>query len=221
LNQELLAASLQGRMKFHLTRYGPGVSDLMTRGWITFDGLEVVSCSTIKQVRESYRTTGTWYSNEKGALDDLHAQGIFTRDEFVEALEEHVRDPISVVLKSANPLARAIALCERRIGKRTLGKLVLSDTELQLVKSSTGCDAWQRAGLKRLAPIDRWQRTSWNRNTLGKSILSFVVVVGAVVATAVDWNTAHLFNPTCGVLIGEVASMQQWFWRGCASLAAW
>jgi hypothetical protein len=35
-----------------------------------------------------------------------------------------------------------------------------------------------------------------NRRKLGKSILSFVLVVGAVVATAVDWNTTHLFNPT-------------------------
>ena len=34
-----------------------------------------------------------------------------------------------------------------------------------------------------------------NRRTLGKAILSFVLVVGAVVSTAVDWNTTHLFNP--------------------------
>jgi len=33
------------------------------------------------------------------------------------------------------------------------------------------------------------------RRKLGKLILSFVLVVGAVVATAVDWNTTHLFNP--------------------------
>jgi hypothetical protein len=33
------------------------------------------------------------------------------------------------------------------------------------------------------------------RRTLGKWILTFVLVAGAVVATAVDWNTTHLFNP--------------------------
>jgi hypothetical protein len=33
------------------------------------------------------------------------------------------------------------------------------------------------------------------RNKLGKFILSFVLVVGAIVSTAVDWNTTHLFNP--------------------------
>jgi len=34
-----------------------------------------------------------------------------------------------------------------------------------------------------------------SRNKLGKSILTFVLVVGAVVSTVVDWNTTHLFNP--------------------------
>jgi hypothetical protein len=34
-----------------------------------------------------------------------------------------------------------------------------------------------------------------NRQKLGRSIMSFVLVVGAVVTTAVDWNTTHLFNP--------------------------
>jgi hypothetical protein len=34
-----------------------------------------------------------------------------------------------------------------------------------------------------------------NRRLLGKSILGFVLVVGALVSTAVDWNTTHLFNP--------------------------
>lgn len=34
-----------------------------------------------------------------------------------------------------------------------------------------------------------------NRNKLGKWVMSFVLVAGAVVSTAVDWNETHLFNP--------------------------
>jgi len=34
-----------------------------------------------------------------------------------------------------------------------------------------------------------------DRTKLGKSVLTFVLVVGAVVSTAVDWNATHLFNP--------------------------
>ena len=33
------------------------------------------------------------------------------------------------------------------------------------------------------------------RTKLGKFILGFVLVIGAVVSTAVDWNATHLFNP--------------------------
>ena len=44
-------------------------------------------------------------------------------------------------------------------------------------------------------PITPKRQNILNRSKLGKSILSFVLVVGAVVSTAVDWNTTHLFNP--------------------------
>ena len=33
------------------------------------------------------------------------------------------------------------------------------------------------------------------RIRLGKFILGFVLLTGAVISTAVDWNTTHLFNP--------------------------
>ena len=34
-----------------------------------------------------------------------------------------------------------------------------------------------------------------NRNKLGTWVMTFVLVAGAVVSTAVDWNETHLFNP--------------------------
>jgi hypothetical protein len=34
-----------------------------------------------------------------------------------------------------------------------------------------------------------------NRPALGRWIMTFVLVAGAVVSTAVDWNDSHLFNP--------------------------
>src|SRR5262245_4214563 len=33
------------------------------------------------------------------------------------------------------------------------------------------------------------------RTNLGKAILTFVLVAGAIISTAVDWNATHLFNP--------------------------
>src|SRR5262245_32132877 len=102
-SEELLATSLNGRVKYHLTRYGHGVSAHMTRGWITFDGREILTCSTIKQVRESYQLAGEWYSDKKEVKDELHRQMIFTRDEYVGALEEYVQGTIDDLLQSENP----------------------------------------------------------------------------------------------------------------------
>src|SRR5258708_5353261 len=90
LSENLLATALQGRVEYHLTRYGPGLSHHMARGWVTFDGREILNCSTIKQVRESFRLTGKWYSDDKAILDKLRSQSLFTRDDFTDTLEEYV-----------------------------------------------------------------------------------------------------------------------------------
>lgn len=134
LSEELLATSLKGRVKYHLTRYGPGISQHMTRGWVTFNGREILACSTITHVLESYRMTGNWYSDDKSALDELHRQGIFTRDEYVEALEECVQGAVENLVQSENPLTRAIVLFDRRVGKRRLRQVVFDDDELQVVR---------------------------------------------------------------------------------------
>lgn len=34
------------------------------------------------------------------------------------------------------------------------------------------------------------------RNQIGRTILSFVLITGAVLSIVVDWTTTHLFNPT-------------------------
>jgi len=134
LSEDLLATSLQSRVEYHLTRYGSGVSAFMTRGWITFDGHEIVSCSTIKHIRKSYYLTGKWYSDEKSTLDELQRQGIFTRQEYVAALSEYIRSPVQSALQSVNPITRAIVLLNRRIGKRTLRQMTFPEDELQIVK---------------------------------------------------------------------------------------
>ena len=43
LIEGLMADALQKRARFNITRYGPGVSYLQNRAWITFDGKEIFS----------------------------------------------------------------------------------------------------------------------------------------------------------------------------------
>ncbi len=134
LVQGLLADSLQGRVEHYLTRYGPGVSYFMARGWITFDGQEIYNFSTIKQIRQYHDETGDWWP-ERESLEKLHNESIFSRDEYVDSLEEYVLLNINDALSSSNLLVRAFAMFDRRVGKHRLKTTKLSDDELPIVKN--------------------------------------------------------------------------------------
>lgn len=133
--EAFIADRLKGRIEYHLARYGKGVSYFMRRGWITFDKKEIAAFSTIKRVRESYALTGQWYSTDPQAIAHLDKEGIFTRDDFVNALEEYAGLQVEDAIKSPNPIIRAIAMFDRRLGKRRLSALSLRADEHQLVKS--------------------------------------------------------------------------------------
>ncbi len=134
--ESFLAESLQGRVRYHLARYGPGVSFFMRRGWITFDHHQIGNFSTIKRIRERAARTGDWYSEEESVKAKLDEEGLFTRDDFVESLEEYIGMQIEDAIRSSNPIIRAIAMFDRRLGKRRLGSISMSDSEHQLVKTA-------------------------------------------------------------------------------------
>jgi hypothetical protein len=131
--ESLLADSLRGRIKYHLTRYGPGESYIMNRGWITFDKREIISFSTIKRDREEYKLTGKWWSDDPEALERLLKANLFTRQEYVAALEDYVNLKIEDALQSSDLLVRAFAMFDRRLGKRTLRNMVLGEKEHPLI----------------------------------------------------------------------------------------
>jgi hypothetical protein len=133
LSEGLLAPTLRGRAAYHLARYGPGLSGNMVRGWVTLDGHEILSCSTIVQVRSGHALAGTWHSQDPAVAEALHRQGIFTRDEFVEALEMCVAEPVEALLQARQPLVRALAQFDRRVGKRRLRELRAASNEMPVV----------------------------------------------------------------------------------------
>ena len=108
--EELLAEPLKNRVAYNLTRYGPGVSHVMSRGWITFDKQEIINCSSVKFDIECCNLIGDDHTDDKQVLEQLHKQGIFTREDFVGALEKYVTLKISDALKSVNPIIRALAM---------------------------------------------------------------------------------------------------------------
>ncbi|MEM5594513.1 hypothetical protein AAHH67_27260 [Niallia circulans] len=51
------------------------------------------------------------------------AEGIFAQYDFFDAVEEFLRLPIELALKSDNMVIKILSLIDRRVGKRTLQKI--------------------------------------------------------------------------------------------------
>jgi hypothetical protein len=136
LTEELLADSLQKRVKYHITRYGPGESFIQNRAWITFDKKEIMNCSTIGWIRENYKLTGElkWDTDEK-TKKDLTDRGFFFRQTFVAALVEYLNLPIDKAIQSSNVIIRSIAMFDRRLGKRRLESMRIDEKDNPLVIS--------------------------------------------------------------------------------------
>lgn len=60
-----------------------------------------------------------------------------------------------------------------------------------------------------------------NQIRLGKFLLGFVLVIGAILATAVDWNATHLFNPAWHPHARFHDAMFVLFLDGASLIALW
>jgi hypothetical protein len=138
--EALLADTVKKRVRYHATRYtAGGVSYYFTRAWITWDGGEIVNFSTAKQevdARQLAQRLGGvdayGYPSEQ-AYGAAKALGIFSRDDFDYAVETYLAASIDAALASDDPNVRALAMFDRRVGKRRLAKLAV-ETEYPLVR---------------------------------------------------------------------------------------
>lgn len=116
--------SLKGRVELFTTWYKNGGSPERARGAILVDKNEIFEANTDKWIELQKET-----SNK-----ELWNQGIFQYLEFRESLKEYLSLSIGEALFSENVLIRALALVDRRIGKRKLCKIEMPEEEYQLVK---------------------------------------------------------------------------------------
>ena len=133
LEQEMLAHTLQGRLRYGCTAY------------VGMDGCHIFEvCIDGAQVKRfSWETVNTYFINN-GYSTNSNPTGIgeywndfwhlmdkypldkrteYTDDEFCQALEVYRNQSIQDSINSQNPLVRMFAVLDRRIGKRTLIKL--------------------------------------------------------------------------------------------------
>ena len=66
--------------------------------------------------------------------DFLKVREVHGPGDFGNAMRAYLEMPVKESLKSSNPLIKAFALVDRRVGKRTIEKIEVSDTEHTLVK---------------------------------------------------------------------------------------
>lgn len=130
--KDFICPELKDRIDFYLTSYREA-HDGADRVWITVDGEKIFSC-------EHYR-------HERAEADAYHAgrsegqvKALLTKNEihspknFGDAMRVYLDSPIQESLESPDPLVKAFAIVDRRVGRRSLAKLEISASEHSLVK---------------------------------------------------------------------------------------
>ncbi len=150
----LLAESLKGRVAYYSTRYRKD-HDREGRGWITVDGIQVFDMSTLRAWAEQHamtrQTLGVherwkwehWpYRGHSGYWDHWYntaeaerlAQGVLTRWDFNQALFDYLNLSLEDALAASNIVIRALAMLDRRLGRRRFEKIQISGDEHPLVR---------------------------------------------------------------------------------------
>lgn len=133
LENEMLADSLKGRIRYGCTTY-VGMDDSKIFE-ICVDGKQAkrFSWETVnsyfidkgcKMPKEPYGQLEYWIGFHNLLNEySLYERCEYTDAEFCEALNEYRNQDINASIKSKNPLIRMFAVLDRRIGKRTLLKI--------------------------------------------------------------------------------------------------
>ena len=119
---DLLAPSMRGRVEYRLTKYRPG-RHFGPRFWITLDGNEVFTAHNFWSEIEG---NPFWTLSEENRCGD--ADYVFSTVRLYLDMDPHI------ALESTDPILRALAVVDRRIGMRTLAKLDLVNYDHPLVR---------------------------------------------------------------------------------------
>lgn len=130
LEQEMLAESLHGRIRYGCTTY-TGMDDCHIFE-ICVDGKQIKQFSW-ETVNSYFVEMGYKENKEQGFLNgywdgfwellerySVNKRTEYTDAEFCDALEQYRNQDIQESIKSDDPLVRMFAILDRRVGKRTL-----------------------------------------------------------------------------------------------------
>lgn len=117
---ELLAPSLQGRVDYFLTRYHE-VHNAYGRACIMVDDAEAVCFSWVEMYEQEM------YNYDKAHLPRWENDATFCDADFINALTAYRSLSIADALVHEDFIVRVLAILDRRVGRRTLQRLVQED----------------------------------------------------------------------------------------------
>jgi hypothetical protein len=130
--KDFICPELCDRIDFHLTSYRKS-HDGADKVWITVDGEKVFSFEHYPYERaeaEAY-----WQKLDTAQVKNhLQANEIHNPPDFGNAMRLYLDMPIAEALNSSNPIIKALAIIDRRTGKRTLESLEINESAHSLVK---------------------------------------------------------------------------------------
>lgn len=139
--ESLMADLVKERLQVHLTRYGSGDTFIMNRAWVTWDGQEISTFSTIKWMNERKILTAQMSGDGELRADYckyfaqaeklLEEREIYPCEYFLGALETYASLSIENALNSSDVLIRAWSMFDERLGKRRLRTLSFKQDKLK------------------------------------------------------------------------------------------
>lgn len=119
--EEQFAPSLGGRLQIHYTVYRR-LTEGDGRAWLTWDKEELFSRADMpsrEKLDAPFAPDAEFYDSARNLLGALH---------------DYLRTPFAESLASPEPLVRALALADRRLGRRRFEKLTTADIAHPLVQ---------------------------------------------------------------------------------------
>jgi hypothetical protein len=145
----LICPELRDVIDFHVTRYREAHS-WISESWITVNGQKIFGCGSRTYFIESQReldrimrespTSPRWpqsgYEDTGQALvAALEAREIHEPQAMGDVMRAYLEMPIDEALESSDPFIKALALVDRRVGKRTIASLEIAASAHTLVKA--------------------------------------------------------------------------------------
>lgn len=142
--RSLICEDLRDRVNFHRAVYRKSHDDDYDHAYITLDGKKVFELSfgawlnalgETTQAVKAEHPRESWLKNNIRAHAIMEKNGVKNASFLGDSLHRYLETPLEESSQSDNALIRALAMIDRRTGRRSLAKVTLAPDEDPLVRT--------------------------------------------------------------------------------------